>query len=167
MEEKKRLPKHKRPTYLQKTFEQTSVPPPKAKLPAKLEAIAWGGEHNGVSMTQTCTVDCGLQIMHMIFTHFPHIREEIEENSDPSLRVLLQCTDLVASKESSHAKYMWLQHTRAYTASDDQTTWNAWGGEATNFVGRICHRRKQQQNPPVQKRTARGNGELSQTQKLS
>ena len=133
---KPRMPKAKRPTYLQKQLKAASVSPPKDK-PAELEAIEWGGEYNGISLTQTCTVDTGLQIMHMIFTYFPHIRKEVERSSDSTLRVLLQCTQLVAIKESSHAKYVWLEHTQAFTSSDDNTLWNVWGGEASNFVGRI------------------------------
>lgn len=126
----------KRPTRKRKSKYFNSPPPPKKRLvesttsasqkhpktkshikgaavhppPQKIQGCCpyWGGEGWTVSMTNTCTVDNLLYMLHMTVKRRPGIKIDLNTCSNNWISTLLQVHKLFEKTEWSQGKLLWL-----------------------------------------------------------
>ena len=112
---------------------------------SNLPVIQWGGSYQGIKFTQTCTIDCGLQVMSHLYSQ-SCVQEQLDSlaTSDEPFKVLRECILLIRQNEIPQSKFKWLSKTQTYKIEDEPShvVWNVWGSEETNFISHLAHLQK-------------------------
>ena len=76
-------------------------------------AAPWGGEWNGVSLVNTCTIDTILSALYMEYVQFPHFKKQLHTmaRTDKVCQVLLDMFGIVTGSNHTWtaARLQWMR----------------------------------------------------------
>ncbi|KAH3882408.1 hypothetical protein DPMN_006346 [Dreissena polymorpha] len=103
--------------------------------------MKWGGKSVGVFLSNTCTIDNGLTILHIAFKENVNFNEAIQNEKDSILsRELLTIFKLMDDTHYSDAKKTWINFIKSNTSDDDpkkKTVANLFGDEFDFFISHL------------------------------
>ncbi|KAL4236677.1 hypothetical protein ACF0H5_005061 [Mactra antiquata] len=112
--------KKKTPRYIPKSQKQEQFP----------EVAKWGGHAEGQSLSNTCTIDNGLTILHLKYSEDQKFRKHLQQQNGDLCSNLLTIFTLMTEKCFSAAKVMWTNFTNLKSGEIQK---NLHGDEAEMF----------------------------------
>jgi hypothetical protein len=108
----------------------------KQKIPS---ALPWNGnvktsDGSEVQMTNTCTVDNGLYIVHVLLTSRADLEVSFKESNNSTYKLLYKIHKLFQSRKYAQGKYIWFQQFTEFTHT---LTINSFGGEDQFFFSKF------------------------------
>ena len=82
---------------------------PGQKLP---NVMRWGGRRGATSLSNTCTIDNGLTILHLAFRASESFRNFLTQDKSELSKTLINIFARMDKEEFSEAKFMWLDFTK-------------------------------------------------------
>ncbi|XP_045214923.1 uncharacterized protein C14orf28 homolog [Mercenaria mercenaria] len=99
----------------------------------------WGGEIDGLTLDNTCTVDCHLYMIHLILIdeQFKAVKEWLHSQckENPVASVLLRVSKLFEKKKWAEGKLIWIRETNPEAIDSEMGNVNLFGSEYDFFVG--------------------------------
>jgi hypothetical protein len=104
-------------------------------------AIPWNGTYKGADLINTCTLDVGLQVLHVVTSCFQHVQEYLEsQRAINSIDILMQCLALIQRKQFNASRGLWIEKVLKLKPTkhvSGTTRYDLWGNECGTFINYI------------------------------